>query len=222
MKKVNDFKKLIQEEEKLKRYFKIESLKEIPKIVVFLDSSYYKENIISCFLFYDFINKKILKKKFIVDKVFVKYVPTYLSLREAPFYLKGLKNEKFDLLVVDGQGISHPRRMGIATYLGTKLKKPSIGIAKNLLYGIYEKVGDKKGDYSFIKDENGEILGIAYRTRDNVKPIFLSIGNLIDIEGILFILRNLETKYRIPEPLRDVDIYSRKIRREIFENIYNR
>ncbi|MBC7194808.1 MAG: endonuclease V [Caldisericia bacterium] len=221
MKKVEIFKKHLIEEEKLKKNFKIERLLEIPKIIAFLDSSYYKENIISCFLFYDFLNKKVLKKKYIIGKVKVPYVPTYLSLREAPFYIKGLENEIFDLIIVDGQGIAHPRRMGIATYLGTKLNKPSIGIAKSLLYGKYEEVGESKGDFSFIKDENGDILGFVYRTKENVKPIFVSIGNLIDVEGALFIIKNLNSKYRIPEPLREVDIYSRNLRRSFFENIHN-
>ncbi len=221
MKKAKIIKKHLKEEEKLKKNFKIVKLIKIPKIIAFLDSSYYKENIISCFLFYDFLNKKVLRKKFLLGKVKFPYISTYLSLREAPFYLKGLKNEKFDLIIVDGQGIAHPRRMGIATYLGTKLNKPSIGIAKNLLYGEFEEVKNNKGDFSFIKDKNGDILGFVYRTKENVKPIFVSIGNLIDIKGALFIIKNLNTKYRIPEPLREVDIYSKELRRSFFENIHN-
>lgn len=222
MNKKEIIEKFLIEEEKLKKKFKIEKLKETPQIIVFLDSSYLEDKIISCFLFYDFLNKKTLRKKYLINKVKFPYIPTYLSLREGEFYIKGLKDEKFDLIIVDGQGIAHPRKIGIATYLGLKLNKPSLGIAKNLLYGEYENLGDKKGDFSLIKDKEGVILGFALRTKENVKPIFVSIGNLIDIDGALFIVKNLITKTRIPEPLREVDIYSREIRRKFLEDIHNR
>lgn len=222
MNKKEIIERFLVEEEKLKKRFKIEKLKKIPQIIVFLDSSYLEDKIISCFLFYDFLNKTTLKKKYLINKVKFPYIPTYLSLREGDFYLKGLKSEYFDLIVVDGQGIAHPRKIGIATYLGLKLNKPSIGIAKNLLYGKYESLGNKFGDFSFIKDKDGVILGFALRTRENTRPIFVSIGNLIDIDGALFIVKNLITKTRIPEPLREVDIYSREIRRKHLENIHNR
>ncbi len=222
MNKKKIIEKFLIEEEKLKKRFKIEKLKETPQIIVFLDSSYLEAKVISCFLFYDFLNKKTLKKKHLINKVKFPYIPTYLSLREGDFYIKGLKNEAFDLIVVDGHGITHPRKIGIATYLGLKFNKPSIGIAKNLLYGEYENLGNKFGDFSFIKDKDGVILGFALRTRENVKPIFVSIGNLINIDDALFIVKNLITKTRIPEPLREVDIYSREIRRKLLENIHNR
>ncbi|MDI6860418.1 MAG: endonuclease V [Caldisericia bacterium] len=222
MKREEVIKKFLKEEERLKRSFQIKKLEKVPNIIVFLDSSYFNDKIISCFLFYDFINKITLKKKYLLNKVKFPYIPTYLSLREGEFYIKGLKNEKFDLIVVDGQGIAHPRKIGVATYLGLKLNKPSIGIAKNLLYGEYNSLGNKRWDLSFIKDKEGSVLGFALRTRENTKPIFVSIGNLIDIEDILFIIKNLEIKTRIPEPLREVHLYSKELKRRIFENIHNR
>lgn len=222
MKKEEIIKKLLKEEEILKKKFMIKKLEKIPQTIVFLDSSYYGDKIISCFLFYDFLNKVTLRKKYLFDNVKFPYIPTYLSLREGEFYIKGLKDENFDLIVVDGQGITHPRKIGIATYLGLKLNKPSIGIAKKLLYGEYNSLGNKKGDLSFIKDQDGSILGFALRTKENTKPIFVSIGNLIDIEGTLFIVKNLDSKTRIPEPLREVHLYSKEIKRRIFENIHNR
>ncbi|MCX8095270.1 MAG: endonuclease V [Caldisericia bacterium] len=222
MRKEEIIEKFLIEEEKLKKKLKIKKIEKLPQIIVFLDSSYFDDKIISSFLFYDFINKKTIKKKYLINKVNFPYIPTFLSLREGKFYINGLKNEKFDMIVVDGQGITHPRGIGIATYLGIKLNKPSIGIAKNLLYGNYDKLGNKKGDISFIKDKNNFTLGFALRTRENTKPIFVSIGNLIDIEDVLFILKNLETKTRIPEPLREVDLYSKEIRRKLIENIHNR
>jgi len=222
MKRKEIIEKFLIEEQTLKRGFKIEKLNKNLKIIVFLDSSYYEKYIISVFIFYNFLEKKIVDKKYLISEVSFPYIPTYLSLREGPNYIKGLENEKFDLIIVDGHGIAHPRKIGIATYLGLKLGKPSIGIAKNILYGDYEKLGEKKGDISLIKDKEGSIIGFAMRTRENVKPIFVSIGNLIDLESAIYVVKNLEIKTRIPEPLRIADIYSREIRRRLFENIHNR
>lgn len=215
-------KRLRIEEERLLKRLVLKKLEfEISK-VVFLDSSYFRDKIISCFLFYSFKEKRVINKKYIINRVNFPYIPTYFSLREAPFYIKGLKGESYDLIIVDGVGIAHPRRCGIATYLGIKLKKPSIGVSKNLLYGSYENLGIKKGDYSLIYDDKGDKIGFALRTKEKTKPIFVSPGNLITLEDALQITLSLPLKYRLPEPLREVDIYSKEIKRSLIENIHNR
>lgn len=219
---VYKIKRLLKEEEKLIKELKIEKLKEKPETIVFLDSSYLNENIISCFLFYSYKNRTVLKKKFILSKINFPYIPTYLSLREGPFYLKGLKNEKYDLIIVDGHGIAHPRKMGIATYLGLKLKKPSIGISKNLLFGRFDNLENKKFSTSKIFNDDENLIGYVLRTKVNVKPIFISPGNLITFEESLEITKSLIQNHRIPEPLREVHLYSREMKRSLSENFYNR
>ncbi|HOL82549.1 MAG TPA: endonuclease V [Caldisericia bacterium] len=214
--------KLRKEEEKLLKKLKIEKLKKEPEVIVFLDSSYFNENIISCFLFYSYKNREVLKKKFILSKIDFPYIPTYLSLREGPNYIKGLKNEEYDLMIIDGQGIAHPRKMGIATYLGIKLNKPSIGVAKNILYGTYKQINKEKGLFSEIIGKNGELIGYALITKEKTNPIFISPGNLISFEDTLNIINSLIGRHRIPEPLREVHIYSREVKRSLNENIYNR
>lgn len=212
----------IKEESKIIKRVKIVDLKKEVNIIVFLDSAYTDNKIISCFLFFDFINKKVIKKKSLISKIEFPYIPTYLSLREGPNYIKGLKDEKYDLIIVDGQGIAHPRKMGIATYLGVKLNKPSIGVAKKILYGRYEPCEKIKGNYSKILDNENNLIGYTLITKDNVKPIFISPGNLISFKDTLNIIVSLIGKYRIPEPLREVHIYSKKIKSSLNENIYNR
>lgn len=212
----------IKEESKIIKRVKIVDLKKDVNIIVFLDSAYTDNKIISCFLFFDFINKKVIKKKSIVSKIEFPYIPTYLSLREGPNYIKGLKDEIYDLIIVDGQGIAHPRKIGIATYLGVKLNKPSIGVTKKILYGRYEPCEKIKGNYSKILDNENNLIGYTLITKDNVKPIFISPGNLISFKDTLNIIISLIGKYRIPEPLREVHIYSNKIKKYLNENIYNR
>ena len=91
-----------------------------------------------------------------------------------------LKNTP-DLFVFDGQGLAHPRAMGLATHMGIILGMPSIGSAKSHLYGLYSAPGAKKGNFSIMEDTNGRPIGSALRTRDNTKPIFVSPGHLTQI-----------------------------------------
>jgi deoxyribonuclease V len=132
------------------------------------------------------------------------YVPGLLAFREAPSVLETLDQvcSDVDLLLLDGQGIAHPRSMGLATHLGLVTGIPSIGCAKSVLYGEFDEPGADKGDYSYIYDKEGRKIGAAVRTRDNVKPVYVSPGNLIDIENSIGFVLNCATRYRIPEPLR--------------------
>ena len=131
------------------------------------------------------------------------YIPGFLSFREIPVILKcyAKLKQKPDLLLIDGQGIAHPRAVGIASHLGIILNKPTIGCAKSHLFGDYEMPGSAKGSYSMITDGERKI-GLVLRTRDRVQPLFVSPGNLVDLEDCRkYVLASL-SKYRIPQPLR--------------------
>ncbi len=132
------------------------------------------------------------------------YVPGYLSFREIPFLLKAIKKIKstVDIFMVDGHGMAHPRRIGLAVHLGIMLKKPTIGCAKKRLFGIEEKVGEEKGDYSYIKDSKCKIIGAKVRTRKNVKPVYVSPGWGLDLKSSIEIVLKTAPKYRQPEMLR--------------------
>jgi deoxyribonuclease V len=120
------------------------------------------------------------------------YVPGLLAFREVPGLLsalEGLQSEP-DLLLCDAQGIAHQRRMGLATHVGILLDRPVIGCAKSVLYGTFEEPGE------------GAVIGAALRTRRSVKPVYVSIGNRIDLETAVDIVLKCSPKYRIPEPLR--------------------
>ncbi|KUK95334.1 MAG: Endonuclease V [Thermotogales bacterium 46_20] len=149
----------------------------------------------------------------VVEKgpVHLPYVPGYLSFREGPLFIRTLaclKSEP-DLFFFDGQGIAHPRRLGLAAHLGVLLGIPSIGVAKSRLVGKHNEPDQTRGSWTYLID-NGERLGAVLRTRDKVKPVFVSPGHLIDIESAVELTMSVTGKYRIPEPTRLAHINSRR------------
>lgn len=151
------------------------------------------------------------------------YVPGLLSFREIPVLLEALSILKSqpDLLMVDGMGIAHPRRMGIAAHLGLILSIPSIGVGKSLLCGKYDMPGLNKGDRSDLIHRK-EKIGTVLRTKANTNPLFISPGHLISHETANKMVLNCMGKYRLPEPTHIADKFS-KIRpaKEKGTNILN-
>jgi len=141
------------------------------------------------------------------------YVPGYLTFREAPILLSAFEKVEItpDLVLFDGQGIAHPRQMGLAAHLGLILDLPSIGCAKSLLIGDFEEPVNLEGGWSELIYHNKQI-GAVVKTRENVKPVFVSPGFKITIdEAIEWVLRTC-TGYRIPEPIRRSHIAVNQLR----------
>lgn len=143
-------------------------------------------------------------------KVTFPYIPGLLSFREAPVCLAAVEKLQMqpDLFIIDGQGIAHPRRLGLAAHLGLFLDKPTIGCAKSRLTGIYDEPPLEKGGFSLLKDEKGkqnnqsEIIGAVVRTRTNIKPVFVSVGHRCLLEDAIRVVLDCVVKYRLPEPTR--------------------
>ncbi|PSL43369.1 endonuclease V [Chitinophaga niastensis] len=137
-------------------------------------------------------------------EVLFPYVPGFLAFREVPALLNAWEQLpiKPDVLIVDGHGIAHPRRMGIASHFGVLTNQPTIGSAKKKLFGNYEEPGPNRGDYTPLTDKQGEIMGNVLRSKDKVKPIFVSPGHLTDVAGSLHTLMQCVGRYRLPEPTR--------------------
>jgi len=131
------------------------------------------------------------------------YQPGYLGFKEVPALLKvwDLILVKPDVVVLDGNGILHPRRMGVASHFGVLTHQPTIGCAKSILYGNNHLPDKSKFSTTEIKS-NGEILGYALRTKDNNKPVYISAGHLITSEQALALIKKCVGNYRIPEPTR--------------------
>jgi deoxyribonuclease V len=134
------------------------------------------------------------------------YVPGLLSFREAPALLAALAKlaRTPDLLMCDGQGLAHPRRFGIACHLGVITGLPAIGCAKSRLIGEHANPGRTRGDVVPLMDD-GEIIGEVLRTRDGVKPIYVSIGHRMDLPAARNAVLDCTMKYRLPEPTRRAD-----------------
>jgi deoxyribonuclease V len=141
------------------------------------------------------------------------YVPGLLSFREAPPILEVLHrlSKKPDLLLIDGHGLAHPRRFGLACHLGVLGDVPAIGVAKSRLVGTYQEPGIERGAWSKLVDR-GETVGAVLRTRSAVRPAFVSIGHRISLKtAIDFVLRCAD-HFRLPKPLRAADTLSRQHR----------
>lgn len=136
-------------------------------------------------------------------EVLFPYVPGYLAFREVPALMPAWENLplKPDLLVVDGHGIAHPRRMGIAAHFGVLAKTPTVGCAKKVLCGKYEEPASEKGSSTPLIFKN-EVVGAALRTKHAVKPVFVSPGYCMDVAGTVEIISQCVGRYRIPEPTR--------------------
>ncbi len=131
------------------------------------------------------------------------YIPGLLSFRESPLILAAAEKLTVapDLILVDGQGVAHPRRMGLASHLGLLLNTPAIGCAKSRLCGQHEEPGSEPGSYAELLD-GGEIIGAALRTRPGVKPIYVSVGHKIDLKNAVYWVLECCRGYRLPEPTR--------------------
>ncbi len=145
------------------------------------------------------------------------YIPGLLSFREIPLLLSAWEQlqTKPDVIIADGVGIAHPRRMGIATHLGLMLNIPTIGCAKSLLTGTFKEPENEPGAFSYLYDKyvTSEVIGAAFRTKRNVKPVFVSPGHLITLEESLEIIRNCVRTHRIPEPTRHAHLCVNEYRR---------
>lgn len=131
------------------------------------------------------------------------YIPGLLSFREIPTIIDALEQLTIepDLLLVDGQGIAHPRRIGIATHLGILCDKPSIGVGKSRLIGTHADVPDVKGAWVPLMHKN-EVIGAVLRTRPGVKPLYISPGHRVSVATAVDYVMRCTTKYRLPETTR--------------------
>lgn len=134
------------------------------------------------------------------------YVPGLLSFRETPVAIKALEKLKItpDLILCDGQGLAHPRRFGIACHIGLIADIPTIGVAKSLLVGKYESLGETRGSTAPLIYKN-EQIGAALRTKDKVQPVYVSVGHRIGLETAVKYVLQCTPKYRLPETTRLAD-----------------
>jgi deoxyribonuclease V len=163
----------------------------------------------------DYATLAVVERKSLVSSTDFPYIPGLLSFREAPALLQVFAqlDTTPDVVVFDGQGIAHPRGLGIASHMGLLLDVPAIGCAKSRLTGRYEEPSPHRGAHTPLYGGHGQVLGAVLRTKDRTKPVFVSVGHKIELSQALDILLHCHRGYRIPEPTRLADQYVGTIRR---------
>ncbi len=150
----------------------------------------------------------------VVDENFP-YIPGLLAFREGPAIIKTYKKlkNKPDVLILDGQGVAHPRGFGIACYVGMLLDIAAMGIGKSRLYGTHREPKDNPGSSESLLSKNGEEIGVVLKTKKKTKPVFVSIGHRIDLSTSKKIALSCVRGYRVPEPTRLADKYVAELKR---------
>jgi len=188
-------------------------LKKQPKLIAGIDCAFSKDGkkIIAAVIVLRLFDFAPVETTSAQRKVTFPYIPGLLSFREAPVCIAAVEKLKTkpDVFIIDGQGIAHPRRLGLAAHLGLFFDKPTIGCAKSRLTGQFQEPPLEKGAYTLLKDKKGvkrdtqyETIGAVLRTRTNVKPVFVSVGNKCLLKDAIKITLSCAVKYRLPEPTR--------------------
>ena len=195
----------VEQQKRLAERVRQIKLKNQPKLVAGLDCAFSRDgrNIIAGVIVLQLPGLELLETTSATRKVTFPYIPGLLSFREAPVCIAAtekLRNRP-DIFMIDGQGIAHPRRLGLAAHLGLFFDAPTIGCAKSRLTGTFEEPPLQKGTYTPLKDGD-DVIGAVVRTRSNVKPVFVSIGNQCLLKEAIELVLSCAMKYRLPEPTR--------------------
>lgn len=204
-------------QERLRERLIIRPLRRSPEFVAGADASYFTRGdlFFSAVVVLSVRGMEIVEKASAWGRVSFPYIPGLLTFREAPILLKAFRKlrHKPDLVIFDSQGIAHPRGLGLAAHMGLLLDIPSIGCAKSRLIGEYREPGPRAGASSHLRHE-GARIGTVVRTRENVKPVFVSPGHRIDHRGSAEWVLRCCRGYRLPEPTRLAHITVSETRRE--------
>jgi deoxyribonuclease V len=163
---------------------------------------------------YRFPSLKEVERRMARRKLRFPYIPGLLSFRECPVLLAAfarLRTEP-DLILIDGHGRAHPRRFGIACHIGILFDKPTIGCAKSRLVGEQQEPSERAGSTAPLMLQ-GERLGVVLRTRDHVKPIYVTTGHRVSLDSAVGLVKQCMDGFRIPKPTREADYYVRDLRR---------
>ena len=165
-----------------------------------------KDMCVAAVVVWDVASRTIVEQHVVRKALRFPYVPGLLSFREAPAILAAIRKLRCtpDAFLFDGQGYAHPRRFGLACHVGVLIDKPSVGCAKSLLVGTHAPIDSTRGARTPLIHQH-EQVGIALRTRDNVKPLFVSVGHRVSLDGATEIVLACGTGYRLPEPTRLAD-----------------
>lgn len=200
-------------------------LTQPPKIIAGVDVSLnlYAKTVFAGFVVMSYPHLEILERVSVTQEVDFPYIPGLLSFRELPPLLAAWEKLTTlpDLVFVDGIGIAHPRRIGIASHLGLLIDRPTIGCAKSVLMGVYQEPEPTRGSISYLyaSRSSQEIVGAAVRTKNKVKPVFVSPGYRITTDEAVDLVLNCTKIHRLPEPTRQAHLYTNEVRKAYYQKI---
>ncbi|HEV3469045.1 MAG TPA: deoxyribonuclease V [Pyrinomonadaceae bacterium] len=206
----------IELQKRLRERVRIEPLRKKVETVAGADISFNKfdPTIYAAVVVLRLPSLEVVEEVGVVGETRFPYVPGLLSFRESPSVLEAwakLKTEP-DAVMFDGQGLAHPRRVGIASHVGLLIDRPTLGCAKSVLVGRYEEPGAERGSWTPLVDK-GETVGAALRTKTRVQPIYVSPGHLINVEDAVELTLRCDGGYRQPEPTRRAHLLVNALRR---------
>jgi deoxyribonuclease V len=192
-------------------------LRPLPRFVAGADGAFSgdKKTVFAAAVVYDREERRIIEVAGVALPVKVPYIPTFLSFREGPAVRAALEQLKhpFGAVCFDAHGYAHPRRCGLASHVAIQLDMPGVGVAKSRLIGTFDDPPPKAGSTAPLMDKD-EQIGLVLRTRDNTRPIFISVGHRVDLESARDLALACCTTYRVPEPTRQADIEVAKLKRQ--------
>lgn len=175
------------------------------------------DQVIAAVVLLAYPSMEILETVVRVDRASFPYVPGLLSFRETPPLLRAIRrlHRAPDVMFIDGHGLSHPRAAGIACHIGVLLDIPVIGCAKSILCGRFVEPAQRRGAVSYLSDAQGSVIGAAVRTRDGVRPVFVSVGHRIGLAQAIRLTLRCAQGFRIPEPTRQAHLLAERVKRRV-------
>lgn len=193
----------IEIQRQLRQRVVVEPLERRPQVIAGIDVSVKEDHARAAVVLVSYPDLVPFRATTADQLVSFPYVPGLLAFREGPVVLAALERlqERPDVLMFDAQGLAHPRRLGLAAHLGVMLDLPAVGCAKSRLRGTHQEPGPWKGNWTPLMDGDG-VIGAVVRTRDQVRPVFVSVGHRMDLESAVSLVLGCAARYRLPEPLR--------------------
>jgi len=176
------------------------------------DQTFVGNKVISAVVVLDYSTLKVVERKYALAEAPIQYIPGFLSYRESPAVVEAVSklNQKPDVLLVDGNGILHQRKIGMASHLGILLDMPTVGVAKKLL------LGEEKDGRVFVEDEK---RAAVLKTKEHAKPIYISPGHRVSLRTAETIVKKcMVEKHKLPEPLHEAHKYANKVKKRLGED----
>ena len=211
-----DYSKALAIQNELSNRVTIQNFDQTPRLIAGADVGYSHsdDTLYAAVVIFKFPNLEEVETATATGMADFPYIPGMLTFREAPVLLTAFRKLKRtpEVVMFDGQGIAHPKRLGLASHIGLWLKIPSIGCAKKRLMGEHVKVGPEMGDRTELWSKD-KLIGYVVRTRKDVKPVYVSPGHLIDFDMSIDLVLQTTRGYRLPEPTRQAHFAVNELRR---------